>query len=812
MPVNVLDLLIDPDFYCSALEGSEEQKCLDDPQSFYKEKGLKDCDAVNQYLLEHPELLYDKKICKLTNTKQSLSSDDLDFINKIINEDTYVKKLVKKNISTLIKSQPNEVDSILLHKNAALKSVITDEYIENTWHKISNRALDFYEKELNNAYQTNRWLASKVLINYSAFHSPDDKQFNLILELAKKDKNLNQKITQELVNKFSDRIQNREYPDFVFENFLHLIKAVNDNQYKCDKECNKNLIEIVKIGVNKDKIIVDDENAFILEEVYKTGKNISYEALIRYVDKFKSEALNYSNVMAKIVDFNNDLSEEVVKDIGNSSIKLLDAILKEERILDSVNKEKKLKELIFIIYRINLQYEDFFKNSAQEIQKKLAKLEELKYEKLTRVVHQLKNNLNGIIKDNGQSFEKISNNNVDKEFNKYFEKIKSSDAKEDKKLFKQVKFLVEKLGWDTKNLGKVLSKFPITISQRKIFINELTDIFQIAYEYSILDNWIDREGNTVFDVFNNYKSEQWAGKIWGLYKDNTKYFIKSSSKIIQELSNIELNEKYYDSEYLESKLKEIKLFEKKLSPNIALGYDKITKNTSEKFDKWSVSVNNESEIILSGLDYQNQPFKYEINEILSEDTKENLLNVLLKNQPYHPDYIKEVEKAYYKIYLPNWALQIKKVNDGNLSEVVAILQYAMHLTALEGKYKVRDAQVISLLNLYKSGGNRLIQVSTGEGKSIIIAMLAALNVMNGENVDIATSSSALAIKEPEELGDFYTLLGISVSHNILNNNAAKECYKSKVVYGDILSFIGDDLRDITENIKYGCPSGKPVWQ
>ena len=65
------------------------------------------------------------------------------------------------------------------------------------------------------------------------------------------------------------------------------------------------------------------------------------------------------------------------------------------------------------------------------------------------------------------------------------------------------------------------------------------------------------------------------------------------------------------------------------------------------------------------------------------------MNVLLKNQPYHTDYIKEV-------------------NDSNLSEIIAVLKYAVHLTILDGKYKVRDAQVISLLNLYKSFGNRFI--------------------------------------------------------------------------------------------------------
>ncbi|EDV18582.1 uncharacterized protein TRIADDRAFT_62914, partial [Trichoplax adhaerens] len=238
-------------------------------------------------------------------------------------------------------------------------------------------------------------------------------------------------------------------------------------------------------------------------------------------------------------------------------------------------------------------------------------------------------------------------------------------------------------------LDKILGEISIKkLENSQLFYKQSKYLIEkLNWKYQLSDKIVDREGSTIPDILNDYKSDQWVEKIWGLYKDNNKYFIKSASQIIQELSNIQLNKEYGYANYLDNILKEIKNFEAKIHPNIEIRYDKISKSESKEINKWFVSVNNDSEIILSGKNYQGQQFKYEINEILPEDIKENLLNVLLRNQPYHTDYIKEVEKAYYKIYFTNLMSQIKEVNDSNLPEIIAILKYAIHVTVLEGKYK-----------------------------------------------------------------------------------------------------------------------------
>lgn len=56
-------------------------------------------------------------------------------------------------------------------------------------------------------------------------------------------------------------------------------------------------------------------------------------------------------------------------------------------------------------------------------------------------------------------------------------------------------------------------------------------------------------------------------------------------------------------------------------------------------------------------------------------------------------------------------------------------------------YKARHGQLISIimmLSAYDKG--RLLQIRTGEGKSTIIAIVAAYKVLKGHHVDIITSS------------------------------------------------------------------------
>ena len=148
-------------------------------------------------------------------------------------------------------------------------------------------------------------------------------------------------------------------------------------------------------------------------------------------------------------------------------------------------------------------------------------------------------------------------------------------------------------------------------------------------------------------------------------------------------------------------------------------------------------------------------------------------------------------KFWDKIDILKWS---KTAKDKTLEEKIAV---AMRANQIDSGHMLRYTQIISLIILLNNvkGKGKLVQIATGEGKYTITEMLASIKALSGETVDVVTSSSILAIRDQELKRGYFDLLGLSSSNNIGNSgNEEKECYKSKIVYGDAGSFQGDILR------------------
>lgn len=104
----------------------------------------------------------------------------------------------------------------------------------------------------------------------------------------------------------------------------------------------------------------------------------------------------------------------------------------------------------------------------------------------------------------------------------------------------------------------------------------------------------------------------------------------------------------------------------------------------------------------------------------------------------------------------------------------------------------RDCQIVASLlfcqDLSAQGGashgtKRMQQISTGEGKTMILCMVAIFKVLCGEKVDIVTNSSVLATRDATEQKSLYNSFKISVSHccheDLLKR---REAYKSISLY------------------------------
>ncbi|XP_052563034.1 uncharacterized protein LOC120414033, partial [Culex pipiens pallens] len=113
----------------------------------------------------------------------------------------------------------------------------------------------------------------------------------------------------------------------------------------------------------------------------------------------------------------------------------------------------------------------------------------------------------------------------------------------------------------------------------------------------------------------------------------------------------------------------------------------------------------------------------------------------------------------------------------------------------EFKFRLRDTQKFVVLTLLENNKNTLAQVSTGEGKSLIVVAVAIIKASQGQKVDIITSSSVLAKRDAELSKSIYAKFGINVSHNCSEDiEKRKEAYSgNQVVYGDLSSFQRDYL-------------------
>ena len=145
-------------------------------------------------------------------------------------------------------------------------------------------------------------------------------------------------------------------------------------------------------------------------------------------------------------------------------------------------------------------------------------------------------------------------------------------------------------------------------------------------------------------------------------------------------------------------------------------------------------------------------------------------------------------------------------SDQIMFEVIAVINQAVFL--LHG-FRLRSTQLLSLvIFIHNKKQGILEQVSTGEGKTLIIAALAIFKVLMGENVDILTSSPILAQRDASINRDMYQLFHIKVGHNSSEKTEErKKVYvDSDVVYGEIGAFQRDILQDNFYNEDNGIGS------
>ena len=109
-----------------------------------------------------------------------------------------------------------------------------------------------------------------------------------------------------------------------------------------------------------------------------------------------------------------------------------------------------------------------------------------------------------------------------------------------------------------------------------------------------------------------------------------------------------------------------------------------------------------------------------------------------------------------------------------------------------------DVQLIGGVVLHEA---KIVEMKTGEGKTLTITLAAYLNALFEKGVHIVTVNDYLAKRDSQEMGEIYNFLGLSSGYinNDQNDNERKKNYNCDVTYATNSELGFDYLRD---NMKF----------
>ena len=129
------------------------------------------------------------------------------------------------------------------------------------------------------------------------------------------------------------------------------------------------------------------------------------------------------------------------------------------------------------------------------------------------------------------------------------------------------------------------------------------------------------------------------------------------------------------------------------------------------------------------------------------------------------------------------------------AEAFALVREASYRCIGERPY---DVQIMGAAVL---DDGKILEMKTGEGKTLTSSIAAYFNALRGEGVHVITVNDYLAERDAEWMGVIYRFMGLSVGCvlSTMDNEARKDAYSKDITYGTNNEFGFDYLRD---NMKY----------
>ncbi|XP_046457674.1 uncharacterized protein LOC124204625 [Daphnia pulex] len=168
------------------------------------------------------------------------------------------------------------------------------------------------------------------------------------------------------------------------------------------------------------------------------------------------------------------------------------------------------------------------------------------------------------------------------------------------------------------------------------------------------------------------------------------------------------------------------------------------------------------------------------------------------------ELIKTLKDNMKKFYSRKWDTRQIEVEGSESSFLLAeYLHVYDSVVELVMGFTLRDTQrvaIMFLLKEFQTENNILVQVSTGEGKSLIVAGVAIFCALSGQKVDVVTSNDVLALrdstlsKDDGGLRELYEFFKVGVANNCSQSQDDRvKAYNADVVYGELANFQRDYL-------------------
>lgn len=190
------------------------------------------------------------------------------------------------------------------------------------------------------------------------------------------------------------------------------------------------------------------------------------------------------------------------------------------------------------------------------------------------------------------------------------------------------------------------------------------------------------------------------------------------------------------------------------------------------------------------------PSLKEIAALSSIVSQVNFFEKEVKSKPdsFFKEKTKEIRARFDRLQnLPDaeFKIEAEKILDEVLPFYFACVREAAVRTV---KMRHFDSQVLGALVLHK---NKIAEMATGEGKTLVATLAVSLNALAGRGVHVVTVNDYLARRDCEWMGPIYEFLGFSVGviQQEMDNSQRRFAYSCDITYGTNNEFGFDYLRD-----------------